>query len=330
VISRGKKKRSGHSVDVVSFFCGCGGMDLGFQGGFTFKWRRPKTRFKIIAAYDNDASCVHTYRENLGGAYVQEVDLAQADIGKFPAADVLIGGFPCQAFSISGKRNGLKGEGGKLYLAMTRYLEKHAPKVVVGENVPGLRSLQSGRSLDTIVADVERAGPGYSVQVWKLYAPDLGIPQTRTRLFIVGVRRGLEGFPVEPKTTFRKERYRSIKWGIGDLERGANGDRNHSQYFKANRATNGSTQGDETSRANEPSYTIRANSHARIQYHYSLDRRLTVRECARLQTFPDSFHFPHSTTTNVMHIGNAVPPVMAHRVATTIERYLTHLKDVRR
>ena len=97
---------------------------------------------------------------------------------------------------------------------------------------------------------------------------------------------------------------------------------NQSQYFKASKAKKGNGQGDEVSLPDQPSYTIRANAKSRVQFHYALSRRLTVRECARLQTFPDSFFFPHSATTNVMQIGNAVPPMLGHRVASNIADWL--------
>ena len=96
---------------------------------------------------------------------------------------------------------------------------------------------------------------------------------------------------------------------------------NQSQYFLANKAKKGNGQGDEVSKKGEPAYTIRANAKSRIHFHYSLNRRLTVRECARIQTFPDDFTFKHSKTTSIMQIGNAVPPMLAHAVGKSIANY---------
>jgi DNA (cytosine-5)-methyltransferase 1 len=101
---------------------------------------------------------------------------------------------------------------------------------------------------------------------------------------------------------------------------------NQSQYFKASKAKKGNGQGDEKSKTGTPSYTIRANAKSRVQFHYYLDRRLTIRECARLQTFPDNFILPHSATTNIMQIGNAVPPMLAHKVALSISNFLQGIK----
>jgi DNA (cytosine-5)-methyltransferase 1 len=143
----------------------------------------------------------------------------------------------------------------------------------------------------------------------------------------VAVRDDLQGFPVMPKGTYTEDHYRSTRWAIEDLE-GISDDSipNQSQYFRASRAKKGNGQGDETTSADSPSYTIRANAKSRVQFHYSLDRRLTVRECARLQTFPDTFEFPHSATSNIMQIGNAVPPILGNKVARAIAKYLEEVK----
>lgn len=305
---------------VVSFFSGCGGLDLGFQGGFDFNGQGFKRLpYKIIAAYDNDFKCMETYRLNISD-HIQVRDLSNFDPLDIPVADVLIGGFPCQDFATCGPRRGLNSHRGKLYRSLITYAEHHRPKIVVGENVPGLANLQDGEALKTIVGDIENAG--YNVEVWTMFAPDYGVPQNRTRLFIVGVRDDLSGFPEKPKPTHLGS-HRSIQWAIRDLETVRDeAVPNQSQYFRASKAKKGNGQGDEVSIADRPSYTIRANAKSRVQFHYSLNRRLTIRECARLQTFPDSFVFPHSATTNVMQIGNAVPPMLGHIVASTIADWL--------
>jgi DNA (cytosine-5)-methyltransferase 1 len=322
--ARQKKHSTSNGYSVASFFSGCGGLDLGFIGGFDYKGRKfEKLPFKVIAAYDNDPKCVATYQLNISD-HATLSDLSRYNPADIPAADVLIGGFPCQDFATCGPRRGLDSDRGRLYTALISYAKHHAPMVIVGENVPGLANLQGGNALRTIVADVESAG--YRVRVWRMFAPDYGVPQNRTRLFIVGVRDDLDEFPDEPKPT-HLESHRSIKWAINDLE-GILDDStpNQSQYFKASKAKKGNGQGDEVSVADKPSYTIRANAKSRVQFHYKLKRRLTIRECARLQTFPDTFIFPHSATTNVMQIGNAVPPMLGFLVASTISQWLESLE----
>jgi len=306
---------------VVSFFCGCGGLDLGFLGNFSYKGIKvPKLPFKLLAAYDHDDKCVQTYLQNISD-HAEVRDLSSYNPIEVPAAEVLIGGFPCQDFATCGPRHGLQSTRGRLYQALIQYMEVHRPLVVIGENVPGLANIKQGDVLNTIKQDISSAG--YRVEVWTLFAPDYGVPQRRTRLFIVAVRDDLQGFPVKPRRTHAEEHYRTARWAIEDLE-GISDDSipNQSQYFKASRAKKGNGQGDETTPADSPSYTIRANAKSRVQFHYSLDRRLTVRECARLQTFPDTFDFPHSATSNIMQIGNAVPPILGNKVARAIAKYL--------
>jgi DNA (cytosine-5)-methyltransferase 1 len=312
---------------VVSFFSGCGGLDLGFIGGFSYKdIEVPALPFDILASYDNNEKCIQTYRENLSD-HAEVKDLSKYDPHEIPPADVLIGGFPCQDFSTCGPRNGLDSNRGKLYRSLVKYMEVHTPSIVVGENVPGLENMQKGAVLEIIKDDMRVPRPGYKVDVWKLYAPDYGIPQRRTRLFIIAVRDDLPGFPIEPQKTHGSNSYQTAKWALEDLEEITDESiPNQSQYFKASRAKSGNGQGDETTPADAPSYTVRANAKSRVQFHYSLERRLTIRECARLQSFPDNFVFPHSATTNIMQIGNAVPPLLGNFVAKSIADYLENLK----
>jgi DNA (cytosine-5)-methyltransferase 1 len=189
--------------------------------------------------------------------------------------------------------------------------------------------MDNGNVLKTITADLSNAG--YEVQVWKIFAPDYGVPQRRNRLFFICVRNNIfkkYGFPEKPKAKF-VNKHRSIEWAIGDLIC-VTDDRipNQDQFFGASRAKNGNGQGDENNIKNKPAYTIRANPKSRVQFHYSLNRRLTVRECARIQTFPDDFKFIHAKTRSVSQIGNAVPPVLAYTIAKSIAVYLNTTKEV--
>lgn len=203
-------------------------------------------------------------------------------------------------------------------------MNTHKPKIVVGENVINLERMEKGEVLKTIKKDLIAAG--YTVKVWKMFAPDYGVPQRRTRLMIMCVRSDIfeeYGFPEEPEARF-KDKHRSIEWAIGDLVSVTDNSTvpNQGDYFGASKAKKGNGQGDESSKKDMPAYTIRANPKSRVQFHYSLDRRLTVRECARIQTFPDDFKFKFSKTVNISQIGNAVPPVMAYLVAQSVEQYL--------
>ena len=327
--TRARKKNTKSSElkwSIISFFSGCGGLDLGFLGGFNYNGLKHKRLpFDILGAYELDEKAIETYRLNIDdNAFVQDLSKFKPDI--MPKADILIGGFPCQDFATCGPRRGLDSERGRLYRSLIKYAKTHRPKMMVGENVPGLENIGGGEILKQIVNEIREVG--YKVEIWKLFGPDYGIPQNRTRIIIICVRDDLDGFPIMPKAT-HLGKHRTIKWAIQDL-RHLDCEMvvpNQSQYFMASKAKKGNGQGDEVSRANEPGYTVRANAKSRVQFHYDLDRRLTVRECARLQTFPDDFVFPHSATSNIMQIGNAVPPMLGHIVAGSVANWLNKLGE---
>jgi len=313
----------------MSFFSGCGGLDLGFLGGFTWKGLKyPRLPFEVLEAHDHDELAIQTYNKNIPGSHGVVSDLAEITAKNLPSATILIGGFPCQDFSSCGPKRGLESDRGQLYKVLTHYMDIHNPPIVVAENVPHLARMGRGSVMETIVADFEAAGRGYKFEIWNLYAPDFGVPQRRNRLFFIGIRSDVaseHGMPMPPEPRFVDDP-RSIDWAIGDLMPIADSSiPNQDQYFKASKAKRGNGQGDETNKRGLPSYTIRANAKSRVHFHYELPRRLTVRECARLQTFPDKFVFDHSATANIMQIGNAVPPILAHSVAKQIAKYISGL-----
>ena len=309
-----------NELTIVSYFCGCGGMDLGFTGGFEYNHIQfEQLPFKIVAAYDFDERCIETYHDNIG-THASVKDLSTADPHNIPKANILLGGFPCQDFSSCGPLGGLDTERGKLYLAMVRYMNCHQPEIVIGENVPNLEKMDNGAIIKKIVSDFEACG--YKFIVWKLEAKKYGVPQDRVRLIFCGVRNDIYKKAGTPTIPPEEAVIHPIEWAIGDLETIKDESvPNQSQYFLANKAKKGNGQGDEVSKKGEPAYTIRANAKSRVHFHYSLNRRLTVRECARIQTFPDDFTFKHSKTTSIMQIGNAVPPMLAHAVGKSIANY---------
>ena len=205
---------------------------------------------------------------------------------------------------------------------MKKYMHFHQPKFVIGENVYNLLSIHNGEVLKRILDDFE--SEGYKFEVWKMPAKKFGVPQMRMRLIIVGVRNDIYakyGMPSRPE---EDENIRTIEWAIDDLKNITDESvPNQSQYFKAHRTPGPVTvQGDEVSRRDQPAYTVRANSRSHVHFHYESPRRLTVRECARVQTFPDSFIFNHSLTTNMKQIGNAVPPLLAFKVGEQLANFI--------
>lgn len=296
---------------VVSLFSGCGGMDLGFVGGFPFAGKYyHRLPFEIVWANDVNQAAAETYRENL------EHDIRVGDIeslaGTLPeAADVVIGGFPCQDVSINGKKSAGAGKRTVLYRHMVEAVRRLRPKVFVAENVKGL--LQShGRTLfERMLADFRAAG--YTVNFRLHLAADYGVPQMRERVFIVGAK-GTEFEHPEPRLA-----HVPVREVLRDLE-----ERTEIPIFSHvwSKAVRSPEQGDRRLRADRPSTTIRAECHGNSQWHYRLNRRISLREAARIQSFPDRFAFSGGMRETERQIGNAVPPVLAWHMAKAVERRL--------
>ena len=299
------------TISVVSLFSGCGGMDLGFKGGFNFLGTHySATRFDIVWANEINPAACETYRANIGN-HVIEGDINRA-MDSLPAyADVVIGGFPCQDISINGKMLGVKGKRSSLYLAIVEAVRRIQPKVFVAENVGGLLMKSNEASLKKILEDFN--GLGYNVHYQPYLASDYGVPQTRERVFFVGTRMGLPKFaPPSPNGGSPI----TAKQAIGDLE-SLSEDKAFSHIWSL--ANVSGEQGNRHLLADRPGYTIRAECHGNIQFHYSLPRRISMREAARIQSFPDSFRFPSKLRETERQIGNAVPPVLAWHVAKAVE-----------
>ncbi len=323
---------------VVSLFSGCGGLDLGITGGFTYLNNYyDKNPFKIVWANDINEKAVKTQRLNFKdinvvcGDITQILDNQNQQISFFnentalpKSADVVIGGFPCQDFSLAGKRQGLSVMRGNLYLSMARVIEMLRPKVFLAENVKGLITWQNGLAIDTITKDFAKLG--YKVDYKLFNAADYGVPQTRERVIIIGIREDLDKNiewtpPTHSSTDSSMLPWVTIKDAIGDLE----DDEKHKSlpnygYSKAKLFEG--KQGNTITKADKPSPTMRAEHHGNIEFHYSLPRRLSAREAARIQTFPDDFVFYKSVSDAYRQVGNAVAPVFAWHMAKSLIKIL--------
>jgi DNA (cytosine-5)-methyltransferase 1 len=301
---------------VVSMFSGCGGMDLGFRGGFEIFGRHyPKLPFDVIWANDlNEAAC-RTYRRNLDHA-IHCGDVWSL-VDKLPKkADVLIGGFPCQDISINGKGVGVSGARSGLYRAMVEAVKRLKPKVFVAENVRALLMKSRKNSLEQVLRDFSALGYELSVELYK--AVDYGVPQIRERVFIVGVAKGRPQF--EPPFPERnRDTWMTSDEAIGDL---ASLDEDAALNHVWSRAKVSPEQGNRRIKADKPAHTIRAECHGNIQFHYELPRRLSMREAARIQTFPDNFIFDSKLRETERQVGNAVPPVLAWHIANAVNKNL--------
>ncbi len=300
---------------VVSMFSGCGGMDLGFMGGFEVFGRKYKRlSFDIIWANDlNDAAC-KTYRSNLKHS-IQCGDIWNVIDSMPKTTDVLTGGFPCQDISVNGKRLGVNGARSGLYKAMVEAIRKLQPKVFVAENVKGLLMEYNKESLRQILSDFEELGYKVHYQIYK--AADFGVPQTRERVFFVGTAKGVKPFaPPEPSV----KKWMTAKEALADLERIERSPEINHIWSLANTSPE---QGNRRLISHRPAYTIRAECHGNIQFHYCLPRRISMREAARIQSFPDSFVFEAGLREIERQVGNAVPPVLAWHVGQAVLKCLT-------
>jgi DNA (cytosine-5)-methyltransferase 1 len=337
---------------TVSLFSGCGGMDIGAE----------RAGCHVVYANEIDRDAAETLKKTIGAESVDCADIA--DVNSFPDADLVIGGYPCQSFSMGGNRDPAKDARTHLYHHFGRCLSIVQPRFFVAENVSGLQKLRNGRFLQDQVALFEKCGPsGYHISAQVLNARDYGIPQVRKRLFIVGVRKDLKKVFVFPPETHGKANKRrplllpyashgdAIRhlpiWPDGEFYERPHDPEGHMSWYYMSR--NRKADWD------EPSYTIVANwRHVTLHpasftmtltwsnladgwkqrwdfsgkyEHLEADpsrpllevpRRLSWRECAAIQTFPNDFEPVGKVESKFTQIGNAVPPKLA-------EVLLTHL-----
>ncbi|HFU3862575.1 TPA: DNA cytosine methyltransferase [Streptococcus suis] len=346
-------------LNVVSLFSGAGGMDLGFRGGFEYLGEvYDKNPFNLVFANDIFQQAADVYEANFGHK-VERRSIADLDMEKdMPDVnvDIVLGGFPCQTFSYSGKRAGLSDERGQLYLQMIRVIDHYKPKMFIAENVDGIRNSRKNvegedvdkSALSVILDDFEKHG--YDVQYRVLTAADYGVPQMRRRVIIMGIRKDLGGVENEfyPQQIFDEtgeltgQPWRTSKDGIDDLWDKVNNPNipNHTlkDISRAKFYPGKKMQGNNRIAENRPAPTIRAEHHGNIEAHYRTTaedetdmsgwRRLSVRECARLQSFPDSFNFVTSASSAYKAVGNAVPPVMAWHIARSVFFTLQQLDQI--
>lgn len=385
---------------VVSLFAGCGGLDLGFinQG------------FEVIWANDIFPDAVATYKINIGNHIVLG-DITKISSSEIPDSfDVLLGGFPCQGFSIANTKRSMKDERNYLYKEMLRIIKDKQPKIFVAENVKGLLSMQQGKVIQMIVNDFRELG--YEVDYKLVNSADYGVPQQRERVIIIGNRLGFKnGFP-EPTHGKDKKPHVTVAETVGHLDKlwisynpqEYDGELIHNHiartnvqdtfwgrkhkvnqheicdYLKSWRNKKGistkkvdehfgykHTAGhwfrkdnnsgsipnpddwwklkkllgfddkfdkqvtelelkeikfEQSLRINNwdrPSDTITATG---PEIHPNKKRRMSVRECALIQTFPNDFKFVGSLGNMYKQIGNAVPVLLAENIAKYVKRKL--------
>lgn len=327
-------------MNIVSFFAGAGGLDLGFQNA----------GFNVVWANEYDKEIWETYKKNHPHTILDKRSIVNIPAEEVPECDGIIGGPPCQSWSEAGAMKGIEDKRGQLFYDFIRILEAKQPKFFLAENVSGMLLDRHSNALENIKELFRNAGIGYELSFEMVNACDYNVPQDRKRVIFVGIRKDLDFTYQFQKPNFKKL---TLQDAIFDLK-------DNVLPAKTNNKTNGNdceipnheymTGGFSTifmSRNrvrswDEQSFTIQAGGrHAPIHPHAPkmqfieqnvrvfvpgkehLYRRLSVRECARVQTFPDNFIFHYDNiSAGYKMIGNAVPVNLAHFLAESIKEQL--------
>lgn len=304
-------------MKIISLFSGAGGLDLGLiQAGNTVVW-----------ANDIDRDAVATYKENIGDHIVCD-DIKNIDISALPDADVVVGGFPCQGFSQANRLRTLEDDRNQLYRFFYNTIKIKQPKYFIAENVKGILSLGKGEAIKQILADFEAAG--YITSVNLVNMADYGVPQTRQRVIIIGQRADLgeELRFVFPQPTHSKNgelpKWVSIREAIDHFPDPDKENNTLNHIYSAYKVEYRNFTGHRETNPDKPSPTVLARGNGKGGVcaipHYNGKRRLTIRESASVQTFPEDFHFVGTMNSCYRQIGNAVPVMFARKLGAELMR----------
>jgi len=343
-----------NNTTVLDLFSGCGGLSLGFK----------RAGFGIVGGIDSNVAAIDTFNQNIGNGHV--IDLSNkewVDVAAKKMAlsnlDVLVGGPPCQGYSLTGTRK-FEDERNQLYNSVFQAIDAFSPRVVLIENVRGMATLYGGRAKDQVLKHFEERGYNASYTIFD--SADYGVPQHRKRLFFLATK--LNSPLVWPAPTNSKDDYMTCENALSDLPSMANRMKDstapylsdadnvfqelmragskliqnhqptiHKQFVvdTIRQVPEGGNHKDlppgvgESRKFNEawtryhsqkPSRTI--DTGHRNHFHYKYDRVPTVRENARLQSFPDSFIFKGNKTQQYRQVGNAVPVFLSQAIAKSI------------
>jgi DNA (cytosine-5)-methyltransferase 1 len=323
---------------VLSLFSGAGGLDLGFE----------EANYRIMCAIEFDTAACDTYRNNFKDSLLLNeninnicADELSKQIGEI---DVIIGGPPCQGFSIAGKsgRLFLEDERNRLFLEYARFVESFMPKAFLLENVARMKTHNGGETLKEIIDTFEKIG--YELEYNILNSEDYGIAQQRRRFFLIGIRKDIRLKFEFPDKLKKQKKLIDV---IGDLPRVESGNKNENilqhipmshtdqmlnkmKYVKEGsgrecipesiRPTSGDARKYIRLDRNKPCYCVTGDM--RKVFHYEQNRALTIRELARIQSFPDNFKFSGTSSQIQQQIGNAVPPKLSYILACRISEVI--------
>lgn len=328
-------------MNVISLFSGCGGLDLGFE----------RAGFKIPIANEYDKTIWATFKANHPDTHLLEGDIRKIDESEFPKnIDGIIGGPPCQSWSEAGSLKGIDDARGQLFYDYIRILRKVKPKFFLAENVSGMLASRHNEAVKNIIKLFEESG--YNVSVTLVNAKDYGVAEERKRVFYIGFRKDLDinfRFPIG--STIEDEKKLTLRDIIWDLQNTAvpAAEKNHhnpaainnNEYFTGafspifmsrNRVKSWDEQAF-TVQASGRQCQLHPQAPKMIKYGKNdcrfveekkhLYRRMTVREVARIQGFPDDFKFIYDCVNDgYKMIGNAVPVNLAYEIAVEIKRSL--------
>ena len=303
-------------MKIVSLFSGAGGLDLGFK----------QAGHDIIWANDIDIDACETYRKNIGN-HIVCADIKEIDICSIPNCDIVIGGFPCQGFSLANMRRNIEDERNQLYKFFYSVIKEKQPLFFVAENVKGILSLGNGDIIKQIEADFQEAG--YITSVNLVNMADYGVPQTRQRVIILGQRKDISNemlIQLPEKTNSRRPvednlpQWISIAEAIGRFPDPDKSNDYLNHIYSAYKVEYRNFTGHRQTYPHKPSPTILARGNGKGGVcaipHYNGKRRLTIRESAAIQTFPDDFEFVGAMNSCYRQIGNAVPVHFAFLLGT--------------
>lgn len=308
---------------AISLFAGAGGLDTGLE----------MAGFEVIWANEIDKDACETYIANHPNTYVERGDVR--NVKQFPKADLVVGGYPCQGFSLAGNRL-MTDERNFLYREYVRCLRQSKPKFFIAENVKGLLTMAGGQIIGAMIQDFKNEG--YNVTHHLVNAKDYGVPQDRERVFIIGVREDIDFKYELPQPTHgegldRIKPYVTLKEAIGHLKPSEIGEVYESGFSSRFLSRNRKRGWDEVS------FTIQASGrHAPLHPsgepmvkvgtdewilpETSEHRRLSARECSLIQTFPADYIWKGSLGSIYKQIGNAVPCLLAKAISKPLMDYL--------
>lgn len=332
-------------MNIISLFSGCGGLDLGFE----------RAGFDIPVANEYDPTIYQTFRTNHPRTHLIEGDIrtvSKSDILPYLSEEVdgIIGGPPCQSWSEAGALRGIDDARGQLFFDYIRILKEFKPKFFLAENVSGMLSNRHSAAVQNILRLFEEAG--YDVTLTLVNAKDYGVAEERKRVFYIGFRKDLQIDFVFPEgSTAEDDKKITLRDMIGDLQDtavpAAPKNRRNPEAINNNEYYTGAFSPIFMSRNrvkswDEQAFTVQASGR-QCQLHPQapkmekvgkddcrfvagyehLYRRMTIREIARIQGFPDDFRFFYEDTNNAYKmIGNAVPVHLAYEIAVAIKLFL--------